>query len=158
MNQLPGAPGQAGKVIERTPAPASMSISPASALPRACWPAADTDGAGRRKDRPRGPASFDPPHLIQVAHARGIEVHPWFCVCYADPRWEPLRLTSRRNARQRVRVHNPAFRKFAVDLMMEVVQRYDVDGINLTIFARSHFGLAICKPRIAGNSETCSKT
>ena len=129
------APGQAEKVIERIARAGFNVYIPCVWHGRgACWPSKLTPmepGVEKivREDRP----GFDPlAHLIQVAHARGIEVHPWFCVCYADPRWEPLApYIEEGTPAGACEVHNPAFRKFAVDLMMEVVQRYDVDGINL---------------------------
>lgn len=69
-------------------------------------------------------------YLLQRAHARGIEVHPWFTVA--------LRLDQRRpefyspeTPANSYDVHNPEFRKFIVKLMVDMVRRYPVDGINL---------------------------
>ncbi|MHC1743879.1 MAG: family 10 glycosylhydrolase [Syntrophobacteraceae bacterium] len=68
--------------------------------------------------------------LVRMAHAEGIEVHPWFCVSlrqreflgeFFDPGIAPLAFD----------LHKPEFRTFIVNLMLDVVQRYDVDGINL---------------------------
>ncbi|TWJ16709.1 family 10 glycosylhydrolase [Geobacter argillaceus] len=74
---------------------------------------------------------YDPlAYLITKAHAEGIEVHPWFTVM----RREGTGITnfydtgSPENAYD---VHNEGFRRFIVDLMLEVVERYPVDGINL---------------------------
>ena len=69
-------------------------------------------------------------YLIEKAHSLGIEVHPWFTV------------TRRENTRYPSffgegvpdgshDVHNQEFRKFIVDLMIDVVRRYHVDGVNL---------------------------
>ena len=79
------------------------------------------------------PEGFDPlANLIRVAHARGVEVHPWFCVCYRDPRWKFLgQFAEEGTPKGACEAHNPKFRKFIVDLMMEVVRKYGVDGINL---------------------------
>lgn len=78
-------------------------------------------------------AGFDPlKHLIDLCHDKGIEVHPWYCVCYRDQRWPHLNeLTEEGTPKGAFEAHNPAFRKFIVDLMMEVVRGYDVDGLNL---------------------------
>lgn len=68
--------------------------------------------------------------LVRLAHAEGIEVHPWFCVSlrqrdflneFHDEGTPPLAFD----------LHKPEFRAFIVRLMLDVVQRYDVDGINL---------------------------
>ncbi len=71
-------------------------------------------------------------NLITVCHANGIEVHPWFCVCYGDRRWKPLApFMEPGTPKGACEAHNPAFRRFIVDLMLEAVQRYDIDGVNL---------------------------
>ncbi len=70
--------------------------------------------------------------LVRLCHARGVEVHPWFCVCYGDRRWKPLQPYIEPGTPPRAcEAHNPKFRRFIVDLMMEVVSSYDVDGLNL---------------------------
>jgi|GEM_PF-558779 len=81
-------------------------------------------------------------YLIAKAHSEGMEVHPWFTVArregprvdtdYREGAWE--------NAYD---VHNERFRRFIVDLMLEVVEKYPVDGINLD-YIRS---MGICKSR-----------
>jgi len=78
-------------------------------------------------------AGFDPlENLIHLAHSKGIEVHPWFCVCYRDPNWRHLlEFVEEGTPPRAFEAHNPEFRKFIVKLMMEVVEKYDVDGINL---------------------------
>ena len=71
-------------------------------------------------------------NLIALCHANGIEVHPWFCVCYGDERWQPLApFIEPGTPKGACEAHNPAFRRFIVDVMLDVVRRYDVDGVNL---------------------------
>jgi hypothetical protein len=76
---------------------------------------------------------YDPlANLIRLAHGRGIEVHPWFCVSYCDPHWEHFReFREEGTPGGACEMHNPAFRKRIVDLILEVVDRYEVDGVNL---------------------------
>jgi uncharacterized lipoprotein YddW (UPF0748 family) len=80
---------------------------------------------------------YDPlANLIRRAHEMGIEVHPWFMVM---TRWRNFfpEYYDQGTPEHAFDVHKPAFRKFIVDLMLEVVRNYDVDGINLdTIRAR----------------------
>lgn len=129
------APGEAEKVIERIARAGFNVYIPCVWHGRGVsWPSQLTPMATDVERIVReGPPGFDPlAHLIRVAHARGIEVHPWFCVCYADARWEPLTpFIEEGTPAGACEAHNPAFRRFAVDLMMEVVRRYAVDGINL---------------------------
>ncbi|HEY7531276.1 MAG TPA: family 10 glycosylhydrolase [Nitrospiraceae bacterium] len=69
-------------------------------------------------------------YLIQKAHVLGIEVHPWFTVVRREtsrhPEWYGDGVPE-----GAYDIHNPQFRRFIVDLMLDVVKRYDVDGINL---------------------------
>ena len=69
-------------------------------------------------------------YLVERAHALGIEVHPWFTVVRREsdryPDWYGDGVPA-----EAYDVHRPEFRQFIVDLMVDVVQRYDVDGINL---------------------------
>ena len=69
-------------------------------------------------------------YLITKAHQQGIEVHPWFTVSlrgseftpeYADP-GTPERTFD---------LHKPEIRDLIVRLVLEVVENYPVDGINL---------------------------
>lgn len=81
-------------------------------------------------------------HLIQKAHAAGLEVHPWFCVTYRDRHFrewfrrehgtevdmiDPKGKTISLGAD----VHRPEYRQFIVDLMVGVARDYEVDGIHL---------------------------
>ncbi len=87
-------------------------------------------------------ASGDDPlaYLLSRAHQIGIQVSPWFTVVRREgglfPQWQ-----SEGTRESAFNVHNPAFRRFAVDLMMDVVRRYVVDGINLD-YIRS---MGICR-------------
>lgn len=74
---------------------------------------------------------YDPlKYLIEQAHALGIEVHPWFTVVRREwPRYQELHGPGvPENAYD---IHDPRFRDFIVDMMLDMVERYDVDGINL---------------------------
>jgi hypothetical protein len=69
-------------------------------------------------------------YLIDRAHALKIAILPWFTVVrregIAHPEWAetgtPIGAYD---------VHSPEFRNFAVQMMLDVVTRYDVDGVNL---------------------------
>lgn len=69
-------------------------------------------------------------YLVKRAHELGIEVHPWFTVVRGEGeifrQW--MSETDEGNAFD---VHNEDFRNFIVDLMLDLVRRYDVDGVNL---------------------------
>jgi len=74
---------------------------------------------------------YDPlAYLIKKAHSMGIEVHPWFTV--AERRWtqypEYYDAGTPANAYD---MHKKEFRRFITGLMLDVVKRYDVDGVNL---------------------------
>lgn len=88
-------------------------------------------------------AEFDPlAHLIDQAHAAGLEVHPWFCVSYRNAEFnewfeetygEDVRVYGPEGAVQRLvsDVHRDAYRDFIVDVMVGVARDYEVDGIHL---------------------------
>ena len=70
-------------------------------------------------------------YLVKKAHEMNIQVHPWFCVVlrqrdflsnFYDPEHTPKKAFD---------VHRPGFRKFIVNLILEVVKNYNIDGINL---------------------------
>ncbi len=69
-------------------------------------------------------------YLLEKAHAAGIEVHPWFTVVRRDDNIY-RQFYDAATPKDAFDVHNRAFRQFIVELMLDVVQRYPVDGINL---------------------------
>ncbi len=69
-------------------------------------------------------------YLIEQCHANGIEVHPWFCVCKRERDLHP-EFVEEGTPRRMFDAHRPEFRDFIVSLMLDVVRRYEVDGINL---------------------------
>src|SRR3569623_1137998 len=69
-------------------------------------------------------------YLIEKAHSMGIEVHPWFTVMYRGNDLYP-QFAGEGTPEGAYNAHNEAFRTFIVNLMLDVVKRYDVDGINL---------------------------
>jgi uncharacterized lipoprotein YddW (UPF0748 family) len=75
---------------------------------------------------------YDPlAYLIEVAHGNGIEVHPWFVVVrHAAGSTFPGSYLDGAPAGA-FNVHSAEFRDFMVSLIDEVVERYEVDGINL---------------------------
>lgn len=81
-------------------------------------------------------------NLIERAHALGIEVHPLFTVTYRTREFMP-QFYEPGTPPGTFDIHQPGFRRFIVDLMLEVVRRYDVDGINLD-YVRSQ---GVCESR-----------
>jgi len=76
-------------------------------------------------------AGWDPlGYLVAQAHARGIAVHPWFTVVrredHAHPEWAEAGTPE-----GAFDIHQAGFRDFAAELMLDVVARYKVDGLNL---------------------------
>jgi len=69
-------------------------------------------------------------HLIARCHEAGIEVHPWFCVSKRERDLHP-EFTEETTPKGFFDVRRPEFRDFIVDLMLDVIRRYEVDGINL---------------------------
>ena len=77
------------------------------------------------------PAGYDPlAYLIQKAHSMGIEVHPWFTVVKRESA-EYDRFFDEGTPEGAFDVHNTEFRRFIRELMLDVVRRYDIDGVNL---------------------------
>lgn len=68
--------------------------------------------------------------LIRVAHENGIEIHPWFTVTYRS-RVFLTEYYDEDTAENSFDIHRPEFRDFIVGLILDVVKRYDIDGINL---------------------------
>lgn len=69
-------------------------------------------------------------YLIEQAHLNGIEVHPWFTVVRRENDAFP-HFAERGTPAEAYDVHNPGFRAFIVALMLDLVRRYPVDGVNL---------------------------
>lgn len=69
-------------------------------------------------------------NLIAEAHAAGLEVHPWFTVVLRQRDFMPA-FWGAGTPVEAFDVHNPEFRRYIRDLILEVTARYDVDGINL---------------------------
>ncbi len=87
--------------------------------------------------------------LIYRAHELGIKVIPWFTIAHRLDNFFP-EFHEEGTPDQAFNVHEDRFRRFIVKLMMEVVNRYDIDGINLdyvrtkgvctTRACRTHYG------------------
>lgn len=69
-------------------------------------------------------------YLISRAHEMGIEIHPWFTVIRRETNLYP-EFYDDGTPPDAFNVHNPKFRTFIVNLMSDMVERYDVDGVNL---------------------------
>ncbi len=69
-------------------------------------------------------------YLIEKAHSMGIEVHPWFTVAKKGNDLYPQFYDSG-TPEGAYNIHKIEFRKFIVDVMIDTVSRYDIDGINL---------------------------
>jgi uncharacterized lipoprotein YddW (UPF0748 family) len=68
--------------------------------------------------------------LIDKAHAQGIEVHPWFTVVLRQRDIFP-EFYDEGTPKKAFNIHNKQYRDFIIELMLEVVRNYDIDGINL---------------------------
>jgi len=93
------------------------------------WPSRHAPWDTQLKDQPK--TNFDPlKYLIDKAHQMGIEVHPWFTLTLRQSDIFPeFALPGTPN--RAFDVHNAEFRKLMAALVAEVVENYDVDGINL---------------------------
>lgn len=84
---------------------------------------------------PQATTGFDPlRYVIEKAHSMGIEVHPWFTVSLrrSDLRPEFALPGALEGGKLGIfDIHNPRFRAWITDLIVEVASNYDVDGINL---------------------------
>lgn len=76
-------------------------------------------------------SGFDPlAELVRAAHEANIKVHLWFTISHR----EDDRLTEFFDSgtpEGAFNIHLPAFRQFMIDLIGDVVARYDIDGLNL---------------------------
>jgi uncharacterized lipoprotein YddW (UPF0748 family) len=80
-------------------------------------------------------------YLIGRAHAMGIQVHPWFVVARREDNMFP-EFAEAGTPAGIYNVHNPKFRAFIHDIMIDVVKRYDVDGVNLDYIRSGGFCLS----------------
>lgn len=69
-------------------------------------------------------------YLIQKAHDAGLEVHPWFTLVKRQRNFYP-EFAEAGVPDDAFDVHNIHFRRFIRDVVLEVVAKYPVDGINL---------------------------
>jgi uncharacterized lipoprotein YddW (UPF0748 family) len=75
---------------------------------------------------------YDPlAYLIELAHAAGIAVHPWFNVARHAPGSVFPELYLSGAPADAFNVQSEQFRDFIVALVVDAARRYDVDGINL---------------------------
>ncbi len=69
-------------------------------------------------------------YLVKHAHALKISVYPWFTVVRrednAHPEWAEAG-----TPQGAYDIHQPGFRDFAAQLMLDVMLRYEIDGVNL---------------------------
>lgn len=79
--------------------------------------------------------SYDPlRYAIAKAHALGLEVHPWFTLVF---RWNEAFIPEyglegvTEGPHAAFDVHNPSFREFMTNVVVEVATNYDIDGLNL---------------------------
>lgn len=97
---------------------------------------------------PRITESYDPlRYAISKAHELGLEVHPWFTLVL---RWNHSFLPQyglegvAEGPHAAFNVHNPAFREFMTNVVVEVAASYDIDGINLD-YGRA---MGLCSDRV----------
>lgn len=91
---------------------------------------------------------YDPlEYLIDTAHEMGIEVHPWFTISlrYSEY-YRNKNYHDDGTPEKAFNIHNKDFRIFISDLVIEVISKYDVDGINLDYVRSKGFCTSeICK-------------
>lgn len=80
-------------------------------------------------------------YLIKRAHGMGIQVHPWFVVALREDNMFP-EFAEEGTPTGKYNVHNSKFRVFIHDIMMDVVKRYEVDGVNLDYVRSGGFCLS----------------
>lgn len=90
------------------------------------FPTATIAAEGGRRFGERDPLA----RLIAIAHEQGIQVHPWFTVALSQgdllPEFRPHGAPP--NAFD---IHRPEYRRFIVNLIREVAEKFPIDGINL---------------------------
>ncbi len=86
---------------------------------------------------------FDPlAYLIERAAAAGIQIHPWFTVARREDERRP-EFFDDGVPEHAYDVHNESFRDFIVELILDMVRRYPVAGINLDYIR----AMGICRSR-----------
>jgi len=68
--------------------------------------------------------------LIEKAHKKNIEVHPWFTVVLRQRDIFP-EFHEDGVPKKAFNVHDKNYRDFIIELMLEVVRNYNIDGVNL---------------------------
>lgn len=75
--------------------------------------------------------NYDPlENLIRIAHENDIEVHPWFCVTLRQRDFLKS-FYGKETPDKAFDLHRPQFIDFFIELIKEVTNTYDIDGINL---------------------------
>ncbi len=96
----------------------------------AMWPSRVAPPDPWVPDLLRDPPSDPLAYVIAQAKTMDIEVHAWFTVALrqteAFPEFSPPGTPDKA-----FDIHDPNFQKFMADLVMEVVDRYDLQGVNL---------------------------
>jgi uncharacterized lipoprotein YddW (UPF0748 family) len=69
-------------------------------------------------------------YLIKKAHALGIKVHPWFTVGLRQREFFP-EFAEPGTPEKAFNWHHAGFQGWMLDLILEVVQTYEIDGLNL---------------------------
>ena len=96
---------------------------------------------------------YDPlGYLIQLAHARGIDVHAWFVVGQygstkgavlfkEHPEWA---VQTEQGPAMWYDLAQPAVRRFETDVMIDCLRRYEVDGLHLDYIRYDGQGYCTC--------------
>jgi len=93
------------------------------------WPSlqAPREPLWQKRYRP----GYDPlAYLIKRGHELGIEIHPWVTVNLRQREFL-AEFVDDGTPEKSFNVHLPEYRIFIINLMLEVISKYDVDGINL---------------------------
>lgn len=69
-------------------------------------------------------------YLIKKAHALGIKVHPWFTVGLRQKDFFP-EFAEPGTPEKSFNWHHAGFQDWMANLILEVVKKYDIDGLNL---------------------------
>ena len=91
--------------------------------------------------------------LIVRAHELGIKVIPWFTVAHRQHSFFP-EFHEEGTPDQAFNIHDEGFRRFIVKLMMEVVDKYAIDGINLDyVRAKGVCNTPACRSHYRGQTK-----